>query len=151
MPSSINALPHLVTITIIPHHPSHLRNLPQSPNRTPRSRSRRCPVGNPTRQLHSSTSEKFQPLHPSPCDQSDELSQVKKKKYHIRNRPRPTRHRLLADLAAPDPDTVSLDRRLAAKSAHVAGVLADFHLLDLFAQGGAVSGFVRSLEELIGR
>ena len=34
---------------------------------------------------------------------------------------------------------MSLDRRLAAKGARVAGVLADFHLLDLFAERGAVS------------
>ena len=32
-----------------------------------------------------------------------------------------------------------LDRRLAAKGARVSRVLADFHLLDLFAEGGAVS------------
>lgn len=32
-----------------------------------------------------------------------------------------------------------LHRRLAAKRARVAGVLANFHLLDLFAEGGAVS------------
>lgn len=33
---------------------------------------------------------------------------------------------------------MSLDGRLAAKGAGVAGVLADFHLFHLFAQGGAV-------------
>ena len=41
-----------------------------------------------------------------------------------------------------------LDRCFAAKGADVAGVLADFHLLDLFAEGGAVSVglFVVSLD-----
>lgn len=34
---------------------------------------------------------------------------------------------------------MSLDRRLAAESARVAGVLADFHLLHLFAERGAIS------------
>ena len=58
---------------------------------------------------------------------------------NLRNRPRPTRNRLPASLAAPDTDAVSFDGRLAAERAHVAGVLADFHLLDLFAEGGAVS------------
>ena len=34
---------------------------------------------------------------------------------------------------------MSLDGRLAAEGARVARVLADFHFLDLFAEGGAVS------------
>ena len=57
----------------------------------------------------------------------------------LRNRPRSTRNGLPASLAAPDTDAVSFDGRLAAESAHVACVLADLHLLDLFAEGGAVS------------
>ena len=32
-----------------------------------------------------------------------------------------------------------LDRRFAAEGARIAGVLGDFHLLHLFAEGGAVS------------
>ena len=35
---------------------------------------------------------------------------------------------------------MSLHRRFPAERTGVAGVLADFHLLDLFAEGGAVSG-----------
>ncbi len=69
-----------------------------------------------------------------------------KKPSHSPHRPRPPRHRLLAALAAPDPDAVPLDRHLATKGAGVAGVLADFHLLDLFAEGGAVSGWLVVLE-----
>ena len=40
-----------------------------------------------------------------------------------------------------------LHSRLAAERACVAGVLRDFHLLDLFAEGGAVSGML--LEEVV--
>lgn len=58
---------------------------------------------------------------------------------NLRNGPRAARDGLLAALAAPDADAVSLDGRLAAEGAGVAGVLGDFHLLDLFAEGGAVS------------
>lgn len=63
-----------------------------------------------------------------------------------RNGPRAARDGLPAALAVPDAHAVSLDRRLAAKGAGVAGVLGDFHLLHLFAEGGAVSvGFFRLL------
>ena len=65
------------------------------------------------------------------------------KRPHLRNRPRPTRDRLLAASTIPDTDAVSLDRRFAAEGASVAGVLADLHLLNLFAEGGAVSVFFR--------
>lgn len=40
-----------------------------------------------------------------------------------------------------------LHSRLAAERAHITGVLRDFHLLDLFAEGGAVSGML--LEEVV--
>ena len=40
-----------------------------------------------------------------------------------------------------------LHSRLAAERTCVAGVLRDFHLLDLFAEGGAVSGML--LEEVV--
>lgn len=77
--------------------------------------------------------------HTTPNDPS--LSRKRKKPAHLRNRPRPTRNRLPAASTTPDADAVPLDRVFAAKGAGVARVLADFHLLDLFAEGGAVSGF----------
>lgn len=43
-----------------------------------------------------------------------------------------TSNSLLARLAVPDADGVSLDSDLAAESAGVAGVLGHFHLLDLW-------------------
>lgn len=78
------------------------------------------------------------PLPHSPGPQENITAQ--KKSFHLRNSPRPPRHGLLAALTAPDPHRVTLDGRFAAESAGVAGVLADFHLFDLFAEGGAVSG-----------
>ena len=70
---------------------------------------------------------------------------------HSRHRPRAASDGLLAAPAAPDADAVSLDRRLAAKGARVAGVLADFHLLDLFAERGAVSAVPVLLDGVSGR
>lgn len=46
---------------------------------------------------------------------------------------------LLARLAVPDSDRVSLNRGLSAESADIFGVLGDFHLLDLLTQGSTVS------------
>ena len=46
---------------------------------------------------------------------------------------------------------MSLDRVFAAKGAGVSGVLADFHLLDLFAEGGAVSVFEAGDVSLVSR
>jgi hypothetical protein len=51
---------------------------------------------------------------------------------------------LVARLAVPDSDRVSLDGCLSAEGADVFGVLSDFHLLHLFAKGGTVSKFERS-------
>jgi hypothetical protein len=48
-------------------------------------------------------------------------------------------NRLMASLAVPDADRVSLDGDLAAEGASVLGVLGDFHLLDLLTEGGTVS------------
>lgn len=64
---------------------------------------------------------------------------IRWQQQHLRNGPRAARDGLPAALAVPDAHAVSLDRRLAAKGAGVAGVLGDFHLLHLFAEGGAVS------------
>jgi hypothetical protein len=46
---------------------------------------------------------------------------------------------LVASLAIPDSDGVSLDSGLSAECADVLGVLCDFHLLDLLSEGGTVS------------
>jgi hypothetical protein len=46
---------------------------------------------------------------------------------------------LVARLAVPDSDRVSLDGCLSAEGADVFGVLGDLHLLHLFAKGGTVS------------
>jgi len=48
---------------------------------------------------------------------------------------------LVARLAVPDSDRMSLDGCLSAEGADVFGVLGDFHLLDLFSEGGTVSVF----------
>ena len=55
---------------------------------------------------------------------------------------------LVARLAVPDPNRVSLDGGLSAESADVSGVLGDFHLLDLLSQGGTISA---QIERLAGR
>lgn len=49
------------------------------------------------------------------------------------------RNSALAGLAVPDANRVTLDAGLAAESAHVLGVLGDFHLLDGLTEGGTVS------------
>lgn len=49
------------------------------------------------------------------------------------------RNSALAGLAVPDANRVTLDAGLAAESAHVLGVLGDFHLLDRLSEGGTVS------------
>jgi hypothetical protein len=46
---------------------------------------------------------------------------------------------LLARLAVPDSDGMSLDSGLSTECADVFGVLCDFHLLDLLSEGGTVS------------
>lgn len=60
---------------------------------------------------------------------------------HIRNDPGTTSDGLLACPALPDPDRGALDGGFTAESAGVAGVLGDFHLLNLFSQGGTISVF----------
>jgi len=60
----------------------------------------------------------------------------------LRNSPRASGDRLLAALAVPDSDRMSLDRVLAAESADVSGVLGDFHLLDLFSEGCTITSAV---------
>jgi hypothetical protein len=50
-----------------------------------------------------------------------------------------TSNGLLAGLAVPDTDRVSLDGGLAAESADVSGVLGDFHLLHLLTEGSTIS------------
>ena len=92
------------------------------------------------------------PIHYTSNPHNLLLSNLRKSPHHIhnttnekpgredsRNRPRPARDRLLAAATTPDPDGMPLDGRLAAKGAGVAGVLADFHFFNLFAEGGAVS------------
>lgn len=46
---------------------------------------------------------------------------------------------LLARLAVPDTGRVALDAHFAAECAGVSGVLGDFNLLDLLAEGGTVA------------
>jgi hypothetical protein len=46
---------------------------------------------------------------------------------------------LVAGLAVPDTDGVSLDGGLSAEGADISGVLGDFHLLDLLTEGRTVS------------
>ena len=64
----------------------------------------------------------------------------------LRHSPCTTSDGLFATSAFPDSYGVSLDSVLAAESADVSGVLCDFHLLDLFSEGSAVS--VRKLLEV---
>ena len=49
----------------------------------------------------------------------------------------------MAGPAVPDTDRGPLDGVLAAERASVAGVLGDFHLLDLLPQGGTITIFHR--------
>ena len=64
----------------------------------------------------------------------------------LRHGPCTTSNGLFASSAFPNSYGVSLDSVLAAESADVSGVLCDFHLLDLFSEGSAVS--VRKLLEV---
>lgn len=52
---------------------------------------------------------------------------------------------LVASLAVPDTNRVSLDSGLSAEGADVSGVLGDFHLLDLLSERGTVSIWVNPL------
>lgn len=61
---------------------------------------------------------------------------------NLRNSPCASSDSLLAALALPDSDRVSLDCVLPAEGADVSGMLGDFHLLDLFSEGCTVSSTV---------
>jgi len=65
------------------------------------------------------------------------LSEVKI--LDVRNNVSTTSDSLLAAPAVPDADSLTLDGDLSAECAGVAGVLRDFHLLDLLPQGGTIS------------
>jgi hypothetical protein len=57
---------------------------------------------------------------------------------------------LVARLAVPDSDGMSLDSGLSAEGADVFGVLGDFHLLYLLSQGSTVSGRIEpSVSDLV--
>ena len=56
---------------------------------------------------------------------------------------------LVARLAVPDSDGMSLDGGLSAECADVFGVLSDFHLLDLLSEGGTVSGLRKIVSALL--
>jgi hypothetical protein len=58
---------------------------------------------------------------------------------NVRDGPGTTSNGLLAGLALPDSDSSTLDGVLSAEGAGVAGVLRDFHLLDLLTERGTVS------------
>jgi hypothetical protein len=58
---------------------------------------------------------------------------------NVRDSPGTTGNGLLAGLALPDSDSSALDGVLSAEGAGVAGVLGDFHLLDLLTERGTVS------------
>lgn len=58
---------------------------------------------------------------------------------YVRNSVGSSSNSLLARLAVPDADGVSLDCGLSAECADVFGVLSDLHLLDLLTEGGTVS------------
>ena len=62
--------------------------------------------------------------------------------FNLRNCPCASGRRLLATLALPDSDCFSLDGVLSAEGADVARVLSDFHLFDLFSEGGTITGTV---------
>ena len=55
-----------------------------------------------------------------------------RKGRNVRDGVSATGNSLLASLAVPDADRVSLDSDLAAEGASVAGMLGHFHLLDLW-------------------
>ena len=58
---------------------------------------------------------------------------------YIRNGVGSSSDGLLARLAVPDADRVSLHGGLSAECADIFGVLSDFHLLDLLSEGSTVS------------
>lgn len=62
--------------------------------------------------------------------------------FDLRNSPGASSDSLLATLALPDSDRVSLDGVLAAEGADVSCVLGDFHLLDLLSEGSTVASAV---------
>ena len=55
-----------------------------------------------------------------------------RKRVNVRDGVSAASNSLLARLAVPDADRVSLDSNLAAEGASVAGMLGHFHLLDLW-------------------
>ena len=61
------------------------------------------------------------------------------KYLHVRDGVGSSSNGLVARLAVPDSNGVSLDCGLSAECADVFGVLGDFHLLDLLSEGGTVS------------
>lgn len=58
---------------------------------------------------------------------------------HVRDSVGTTSNSLLAGLAVPDTDGMTLDGDLSAECARVLGVLCDFHLLHLLTEGSTVS------------
>lgn len=60
----------------------------------------------------------------------------------LRDSPGASGDSLVATLASPDTDRVSLDAVLAAEGADVSRVLGDFHLLDLLSERSTISGAV---------
>lgn len=61
---------------------------------------------------------------------------------NVLHHPGTTGEGLVAALAVPNAHSTPLHRILAAEGAGVAGVLRDFHLLDLLPQGGAIASAV---------
>jgi len=102
-------------------HPLHLCNFSQSSNR------RSCSSGSWGTRLGQLS--EFCPVdnHPS---------------LDLRNCPCATSNCLSTTLAVPDPNGVSLHAVLSAECADVSGVLGDFHLLDLFSEGGTITSTV---------
>ena len=77
-----------------------------------------------------------QGLHSAWDARQDQLSWL----IDLRDGPCATGDGLVAALALPDANGLTLDGVLAAESADVSGVLGDFHLLHLLTEGGTVSG-----------
>jgi len=63
--------------------------------------------------------------------------------WNLRDDPGSASNGFLTRSTLPDSDRMSLHRSLAAECAGVSRVLRDFHLLDLFSEGGTIS--IRSL------
>ena len=122
------------SIYSLPPLPLNLSNLSQPPNRAPRRRRSRCPIS--PRPI-SLPSHHIPSLPPLPLQAPK--TRPRNQKIYLRNTPRSPRHRLLTAPTRPYPHTMSLHARFPAKRTGVAGVLADFHFLYLFAEGGAVS------------